>query len=205
MLFWRKSRYNVSLDDKEYWTGWKDDQEASDQKRERFYRWWGEECGTLPGGVFETGQIPRFVGSEDLLPRPPTCLECLYNVSFLRHRCLSSSPSSFAHWYSHYSQLANTPSVVYPLEISLFLQFRPPFLPSFLPLSFPFSPRWKAERWFSWLLFDTRRRRQQQQQSCHEQRLRCAPFPAFHYTPCHARGRCQLRKGIKHPRSKGAR
>lgn len=119
--------------------------------------------------LFETGQIPRFVGSGDLLPWLPTCLECLYNVSFLRHRCLS--PSSFAHWYSHYFQLANTPSVVYPLEISLFLQF----LSSFPSFFFLFFSRWKAERWLSWLLPDTQRRQATTIVP------RTAPFVALHF------------------------
>lgn len=96
---------------------------------------------------------------------PPTCLECLYNVSFLRHRCLSTS---FAHWYSHYSQLANTPSVVHPPAISLFLQFRSPFF---------FLSAEGGTGWFSRLLLSRRR-----QQSCHEQRLPVAlhfQFPLY--------------------------
>lgn len=147
--------------------------------------------------LFETGQIPRFVGSGDLLPWLPTCLECLYNVSFLRHRCLS--PSSFAHWYSHYFQLANTPSVVYPLEISLFLQFRPPSLP-FLLFSFSFSLGEKRNVGFRG--FFPTHNDDKQQQSCHEQRLSLRSISTSHYTPCHARGRWQLRKGIKHPLAK---
>lgn len=147
--------------------------------------------------LFETGQIPRFVGSGDLLPWLPTCLECLYNVSFLRHRCLS--PSSFAHWYSHYFQLANTPSVVYPLEISLFLQFRPPSLP-FLLFSFSFSLGEKRNAGFRG--FFPTHNDDKQQQSCHEQRLSLRSISTSHYTPCHARGRWQLRKGIKHPLAK---
>lgn len=147
--------------------------------------------------LFETGQIPRFVGSGDLLPWLATCLECLYNVSFLRHRCLS--PSSFAHWYSHYFQLANTPSVVYPLEISLFLQFRPPSLP-FLLFSFSFSLGEKRNAGFRG--FFPTHNDDKQQQSCHEQRLSLRSISTSHYTPCHARGRWQLRKGIKHPLAK---
>lgn len=167
---------------------------GSREKREvRTWRWWGEECGTV------SSKPVKFLVS---LAAGTYCLGCLrVSNACTTSRFLDTGvfPSSFAHWYSHYFQLANTPSVVYPLEISLFLQFRPPSLP-FLLFSFSFSLGEKRNAGFRG--FFPTHNDDKQQQSCHEQRLSLRSISTSHYTPCHARGRWQLRKGIKHPLAK---